>query len=184
MFVFYLGGTAAMTWTRSPKYTLLAGALVAPLLLVMNIPWSELLVMMRLKDLQSLGVRGELWQATLHYMDLGDWLFGYGLTHYPVFVKTTLGYYGSDPHNWILSVSGMFGILGLLFYAVLIKKLLRKSFSINTKERAIAACLLLFFIGREFGNTQYVLNNNPLCCLYWISISLVFFAPQHEQVEG
>lgn len=183
MFVFYLAGTAAMTWTLSPRYTILAGVLLTPLILVVNIPWSELLVMMRLKNLQSLGVRGELWQATLAYMDAGDWLFGYGLTHFPVFVKTVLGYYGSDPHNWILSAAGMFGVLGLLFYAVLIRKLARKCFSFSSKERAIAVCLLLFFIGREFGNTQYVLNNNPLCCLYWIAISLVFYGPGHQQAE-
>jgi len=77
----------------------------------------------------------------------------------------------------------MFGLLGLLFYAVLIRKLVRKSFSFDKKERAIAACLLLFFIGREFGNTQYLLNNSPLCCLYWISISLVFFSPADPNAE-
>ena len=132
MFVFYLVGTAAMTWTLSPRYTILAGVLLAPLIILMDIPWGDLLVMMRLKNLQSLGVRGELWQATLQYMDTGDWLFGYGLTHFPVFVKTVLGYYGSDPHNWILSAAGMFGLLGLLFYAVLIRKLVRKSFLIST----------------------------------------------------
>jgi len=180
MFVFYLVGTAAMTWTLSPRYTILAGALTAPLILVMDIPWGELLVIMRLKNLQSLGVRGEMWQATLQFMNTGDWLFGYGLTHFPVFVKTVLGYYGSDPHNWILSAAGMFGVLGLLFYAVLIKKLVWKSFSFQSKERAIATCLLLFFVGREFANTQYVLNNNPLCCLYWIVISLVFFGPSED----
>lgn len=177
MFVFYLAGTAAMTWTLSPRYTILAGMLFAPLILVADIPWGDLLRVMRLKDLQSLGVRGELWEATLQYMNTNRWLFGYGLTHFPVFVKTVLGYYGSDPHNWILSAAGMFGIFGLLFYAVLIRKLFRKAFSLSSKERAIAVCLLLFFIGREFGNTQYILNNNPLCCLYWISISLVFAAP-------
>ena len=77
----------------------------------------------------------------------------------------------------------LFGVLGLLFYAVLIRKLFRKAFSFSSKERAIAVCLLLFFVGREFGNTQYILNNNPLCCLYWITISLVFFAPQHQPAE-
>ncbi|MCP4171934.1 MAG: O-antigen ligase family protein [Fuerstiella sp.] len=183
MLVFYLAGTAAMTWTLSPRYTILAGVLMVPLIILMDIPWGELLVIMRLKDLHSLGVRGEFWQATLQYMDAGDWLFGYGLTHFPVFVKTVLGYYGSDPHNWILSAAGMFGLLGLLFYAVLIRKLVRKSFSFDKKERAIAACLLLFFIGREFGNTQYLLNNNPLCCLYWISISLVFFSPADPNAD-
>ncbi|MEQ9411235.1 MAG: hypothetical protein RIK87_26210 [Fuerstiella sp.] len=180
MFVFYLVGTAAMTWTLSPRYTILAGVLLTPMLFVIDIPWGDLLRMMRLKNLQSLGVRGELWQATLQYMDAGDWMFGYGLTHFPVFCKTVLGYYGSDPHNWILSAAGMFGVAGLLFYAVLIRKLVKKSFSASKKERAIAVCLLLFLVGREFGNTQYVLNNNPLCCLYWIAISLVFFSPDYE----
>ena len=186
MLVFYLAGTAAMTWTLSPRYTLLAGVLLMPLLLVVDIPRQEMLQVMRLKDLHSLGVRGEFWQACLHYMDWKDWLFGYGLTHFPVMVKAVLGYYGSDPHNWVLSAAGMFGVLGLLFYFVLTKKLVKKSFSSNLKERTIAICLLLFFTGREFGNTQYVLNNHPLCCLYWISISLVFLpAPQNltEDIE-
>ena len=174
MFVFYLAGTAAMTWTRSPKHTLLVGFLAAPCLLALDIPWSDVMVVMRLKDLHSLGVRGELWQATLHYMDLNDWLFGCGLTHFPVFCKTHLGYYGSDPHNWILSAAQMFGVLRLIFYCLLIRSLFRKSFSFQSKQRAIAICLLLFFVGREFANTQYVLNNNPLCCLYWIMISLVY----------
>lgn len=184
MFVFYLAGTAAMTWTRSPKHTLIAGMMAFPMIFVVDIPWSEVLQMMRLKDLQSLGVRGELWQSSLHLMDWKDWTFGFGLTHFPVFCKSNLGYYGSDPHNWILSASQMFGVLGLLFYVVLIRVLLKKSFSMSKKERAIAITLLLFFVGREFGNTQYVLNNHPLCCLYWIAISLVFGGPSATESES
>lgn len=174
MFVFYLAGTAAMTWTRSPKHTMIAGLLVAPLIFVVDIPWNDMLQMMRLRNLQSLGVRGELWQASLTVMDWKDWIFGFGLTHFPVFCKGTLGYYGSDPHNWVLSASQMFGIFGLIFYLVLIRLLVTTSFRGDKKQRAIAICLLLFFIGREFANTQYVLNNHCQCCLYWIMISLVF----------
>lgn len=190
MFVFYLAGTAAMTWTRSPKHTLIAGLLVAPLIFVVDIPWNDVLQMMRLRNLQSLGVRGELWQASLTVMDWKDWIFGFGLTHFPVFCKGTLGYYGSDPHNWVLSASQMFGIFGLMFYLVLIRLLVTTSFRGEKKQRAIAICLLLFFIGREFANTQYVLNNHCQCCLYWIMISLVFgtTAPGHstddELTEG
>lgn len=174
MFVFYLAGTAAMTWTRSPKHTLIAGMMATPMIFLVDIPWGDVLRMMRLKDLQSLGVRGELWQASLYCMDWKDWVFGFGLTHFPVFCKSTLGYYGSDPHNWILSAAQMFGVLGLLFYFVLIRLLLKKAFAAEVKVRAIAICLLLFFIGREFANTQYVLNNHCWCCLYWVMISLVF----------
>lgn len=183
MFVFYIAGTAAMTWTRSPKHTLIVGMMAIPLVFLVDIPWGDILQMMRLKDLQSLGVRGELWQASLHLMDWKDWTFGFGLTHFPVFCRSNLGYYGSDPHNWILSASQMFGVLGLLFYVVLIRVLLKKSFSVSRKERAIAITLLLFFVGREFANTQYVLNNHPLCCLYWIMISLVFGSSVNEDSE-
>ena len=184
MFVFYLAGTAAMTWTRSPKHTLIAGFMAIPLIFLIDIPWSDVLRMMRLKDLQSLGVRGELWQASLYCMDWKDWMFGFGLTHFPVFCKSTLGYYGSDPHNWILSAAQMFGLLGLIFYFVLIRVLVQKVFAAEVKVRAIAICLLLFFIGREFANTQYVLNNHCWCCLYWVMISLVFGAPSSSGLPG
>jgi len=183
MFVFYVAGTAAMTWTRSPKHTMLAGMFCAPLLLVVDIPWGQILSIMRLKDLHSLGVRGELWQASLHMMNFNDWMWGFGLTHFPVFCRDHLGYYGSDPHNWILSAAGMFGIFGLLFYGALIRNLLRGMFVFGMKERAICICLFLYFIGREFGNTQYVLNNSPMCCLYWFAISLMFVR-RDEATEG
>lgn len=175
MFVCYLCCTVAMTWMRSPQYTLLGICTFLPFIFILDIPWNDLLMLLRLKNLQSLGVRGEMWQMLLSVMDVGDWIFGYGITHFPVLIRVTLGYYGTDPHNWILSVCGMFGVLGLMFYLILARKLFRKCFAREEKERVIAICLLLLFVGREFANTQYVLNNSPLCCLSWLMISLVFF---------
>ena len=178
MFVYYLAATAAMTWTRSPGKTLGTAVLMAPLIFLVEIPWDDILVVMRLNNLQSLGVRGRLWQVTLDHMHLQEWLLGFGLAHFPAIFKTKLGVVTSDPHTWILSIAGMFGSFGLLFYFFLTVRLLQRSFSIDKVGRASAVCLLLFLIGRELGNIQYVFNNHPLCCLYWISIGFVFTAPK------
>ncbi len=178
MFVFYLAATAAMTWTRSPGKTLGAAMLMAPLIFLVEIPWDDVLVIMRLNNLQSLGVRGRLWQVSLDNMHLQEWLFGFGLTHFPGLFKAKLGYSASDPHSWILSVAGMFGSFGLLFYFFLAVRLLQRSFAADRVGQASAACLLLFLMGRELGNVQYVFNNHPICCLYWISIGFVFTAPK------
>jgi hypothetical protein len=178
MFVFYLAATAGMTWTRSPGKTIGVALLMSPLIFLVEIPWDDILVVMRLNNLQSLGVRGRLWQVSVDNMHLFEWMFGFGLTHFPVMFKAHLGYTASDPHTWILSIAGMFGCIGLLFYFYLGVKLLQRTISSDKVEQASAICLLLFLIGRELGNTQYVLNNHPLCCLYWLSIGFTLSGPK------
>ena len=177
MFIFYLVASGAMTWTRSPSKTLIATVLCTPLILLTEIPWDEVLVLMRLSNLQSLGVRGRLWQVALDNLGLTEWMFGFGITHFPVMYKSSLGYFASDPHNWILSVTGMFGIAGLFFYLYVGYRILLRAFAKNTTERAIAVALAIFLVGRELGNTQYLLNNHPMCCLYWMSVGFVFVKP-------
>lgn len=168
MFVFYLCGTAALMWTRSPAKAMLLGFVCAPLVLLADVPWGDMLHMIRLQNLQSFGYRGLFWQATLSNMDRWDWLFGFGMTHFPVFFENHTGMHVADPHNWILSMAGMFGAAGLLFYLILGHRLMKQCFSSNIKYRAIAACLLLLFFGRDLSNMQYVVNNHPVCCLNWI----------------
>ena len=177
MFVFYLVASAAMTWTRSPSKTMIAMVLCLPLVLLIDIPWDEILVMMRLSNLQSLGVRGRLWQVSLDNLHLAELFFGFGLTHFPVMFKTSLGYFASDPHNWILSMIGMFGISGFIFYLYVGYRIFLRAFANDTTERAISVALVIFLVGRELGNTQYLMNNHPMCCLYWMSVGFVFVKP-------
>jgi hypothetical protein len=177
MFVFYLAATAAMAWTRSPGKTLGVAVMAAPLLLLVRIPWDEILVIMRLNNLQSLGVRGRMWQVCVDSTSQFEWLFGVGLAHFPVLFGRLLGITVSDPHNWILSVGGMFGCFGLLFYMFMAARLLQRTVSSDKIEQVIAVSLVLFLLCRDLANTQYVLNNHPLCCLYWMSIGFAFTGP-------
>ncbi len=174
MFAYYFAGAAALMWTKSPVRVLALSLLALPMLVVVSIPWDEMLMMMRMQDLQELGTRGEFWQASLQNMSAQDWLWGFGISHWPVFFTYYTGSSTSDPHNWVLSMGGNYGIVGLFFYFVLGCLLLHKSLTGPKKFRAIAVCLGLMFFGRDLANTQYVMNNHPMCCLYWLTIGSVF----------
>ena len=177
MFGFYLLATGMLVWTKSPKRALALGLIGLPAVFIVGVPWDDLLVLMRFHDidsLQSLGMRGAYWNACLHNLTREQWLFGSGLSHWPVFLRYYVGYPGADPHNWVFSMAGSFGIPGLLFYASLGMLLLRRGFSGPKRYRAIALCLLVLLLGRDLANVQYVVNNHAMGCLYWVCIGCAF----------
>jgi len=119
-------------------------------------------------------VRGKYWNACLHYLTREQWLFGSGLSHMPVFLKYYAGYPSADPHNWIFSLAGNFGLAGLMFYAYMGILLARLGFRGPQRYRALALCLLLLLLGRDLANVQYVVNNHPMGSLYWVCIACAF----------
>ena len=166
-----------LLWTQSPRRALALGVLSLPLLFLIGNPIEEIMVVMRFQgvdSLESLGMRGKYWNACMHYLSREQWLFGSGLSHWPVFLKYYAGYPGADPHNWVFSMAGSFGLAGLLFYACLGYLLLRRGFRGPKRYRAIALCLLVLLLGRDLANVQYVVNNHAMGSLYWICIACAF----------
>ncbi|MEZ6125911.1 MAG: hypothetical protein R3C49_22515 [Planctomycetaceae bacterium] len=177
MFGFYLLSTGILIWTKSPRRAIALGLIALPCALAVGVPWDDLLRVMRFDDidsLQSLGMRGAYWNACLQNLTRDQWLFGSGLSHWPIFLKYYVGYPGSDPHNWVFSMAGSFGTPGLLFYGLLGYLLLRRGFRGPDRYRAIALCLLVLLLGRDLANVQYVVNNHAMGCLYWVCIACVF----------
>ncbi|MCA9082726.1 MAG: O-antigen ligase family protein [Planctomycetaceae bacterium] len=177
MFAFYLLAGGALIWTRSPQRVIVLGVCCLPFLLLIDIPFDDILMSMRLRNLesiQSLGTRGLYWQATLSNLKLSDWMLGFGVSHWPVFFQFYTGSMASDPHNWIMSMGGSYGLPGLLFYSTVGWLLLKRSLSGPKKLRAISTCLFLLFIARDLANTQYLVNNHPMSCLYWMAFGSAF----------
>lgn len=186
MFGFYLLACGVLVWTKSPRRAIGMGLLSLPALYVVGLPLDGILTLMRFQDvdsLQSLGMRGNYWNACIHYLSREQWLFGSGLSHWPVFLKYYAGYPGADPHNWVFSMAGSFGVLGLLFYAMLGYLLLRRGFRGPARYRAIALCLLVLLLGRDLANVQYVVNNHAMGSLYWVCIACAFNSQADPDAE-
>jgi hypothetical protein len=187
MFGFYLLACGVLIWTKSPQRAIGLGLLSLPALFLVGVPLEEILVLMRFQDmdsLQSLGMRGNYWNACIHYLSPEQWLFGSGLSHWPVFLKYYAGHAGADPHNWVFSMAGSFGLLGLSFYMCLAILLLRRGFSGPKRYRAIALCLFVLLLGRDLANVQYVVNNHAMGCLYWICIASAFTSESDAEAEA
>ncbi|MEZ6042829.1 MAG: hypothetical protein R3C20_20200 [Planctomycetaceae bacterium] len=177
MFVYYLAAAAAMTWTRSPSKTMLAMFLALPMVLLVNFDVDGIMTVMRLKNLNSLGARGELWQCAIDNLGWAECLFGMGVSHFPNMYYAGLGHPSTDPHTWILSMIGMFGISGVIVYLLICWRIYRFSRTQAASRAAMGVALAVFLFGRELGNTQYLFNHHPLCCLYWTCIGFVFVRP-------
>lgn len=184
MFGFYVLSSGLLIWTQSPQRAVTLGLLSVPLVFAVGLPVDDLLQLMRFQDvdsLQSLGMRGAYWNACLHNLSREQWLFGSGLSHWPVFLKYYVGYPGADPHSWVFSMAGSFGSLGILFYGYLGLALLKRGLFAEQRYRAIALCLILLLLGRDLANVQYVINNHAMGALYWIAISSAFVPPEFNE---
>lgn len=186
MFGFYLLACGVLMWTKSPRRAIGLGVAALPMLFVVGVPWDNILVLMRFQDvdsLQSLGMRGAYWNACIHNLTREQWLYGSGLSHWPVFLKYYVGYPGADPHNWVFSMAGSFGLPGLLFYTCLGFVLLKRGFTGPRRYRAIALCLFMLLLGRDLVNVQYVVNNHAMGSLYWLCIASAFTSQSDSDEE-
>lgn len=180
MFGFYVLSSGLLVWTQSPQRAITLGLLSVPVVLAVGMPSDDLMQLMRFQDvdsLQSLGMRGAYWNACIHNLTSEQWLFGSGLSHWPVFLKYYVGYPGADPHSWVFSMAGSFGTLGILFYLYLGWALFKRGLFAEQRFRAISLCLILLLLGRDLANVQYVVNNHAMGALYWIAISSAFVPP-------
>jgi len=121
----------------------------------------------------GLGSRQFAWLAVLRELRLQDWLFGVGLSAWPVFFEHQVGIPLSDPHSLPLSVAGTFGIVGVLFYLLLVGTLLRALARARDEAGRVAILLLLLlFLLKDLVSIPAVLGNTPLTFLVWLLLGL------------
>jgi hypothetical protein len=174
MLLFFGASTAFMFWRRS-KLASIALGLAALVACSDGLIGENAWVFARLDDLSFEGSTRELlWSTVVNDFGPAQWVFGAGLSHWDsLFERVYFDDRVSDPHNWVLSVVGMFGVLGLLFYAKVGATLTRVARTSTQARQAVAVSLLILFFCRDLMGVQYLLNNHPNTCLNWLLLCLL-----------
>lgn len=116
--------------------------------------------------------RAQAWHLVVSKFNWYDWITGAGLSHWPVLFDTYMGVRLSDPHTWLLSVPGTFGLIGTLFFLAIIYSLIRIVFKSTGNAKMVAISLLTLFLVKDMFSIPYLLGNTPLSFLIWLILAL------------
>ncbi|HFD80702.1 MAG TPA: hypothetical protein ENK05_09980 [Gammaproteobacteria bacterium] len=122
-------------------------------------------------ELGGTSYRSRAWSLTLSDFRWEDWLFGTGLAYWPVFFQHSMGESLADPHSWVLSVPGTFGLPGLLFYLFVAYGLVSIVRSDRSERGLVASIFLVLFFIKDLFSMPSLLGNTPLTFLVWVGIS-------------
>lgn len=122
------------------------------------------------------GLRSYAWEVVLDRFTFKDWLLGTGLSHWRIFFSNNIGYALSDPHTFIFSVPGTFGLPGVIFYLLLSVVLFSFAFMLKviSRQRTLAIMLIILIFGKDLVSIPYVFGNTTVTLLIWININLLF----------
>lgn len=102
-----------------------------------------------------------------------DWIFGVGVSAWPEFFQQQVGIPLSDPHSVVLSIPGTFGLVGILFYVMLLSLFANRFRPDAADERRLAVyLLLLLFLGKDLVSIPVLIGNTPLTFLIWLILGL------------
>jgi len=162
--------------------TLLLGAAI--IVVIPKVGLERFLDGFRIPSFAEGSYRADSWSLTVNSFSLFDWIFGTGLSAWPQFFQQNLGYKLSDPHSYILSIPGTFGILGVFFYCMVALILGKVLFVSSGGGRALAACLLGLFFVKDAVSIPYLLGNTPVTILVWILLSGCLLLSKQPVVRG
>lgn len=118
--------------------------------------------------------RAQAWSLTLSNFYWGDWLFGTGFSYWPVFFESRMDVTLADPHSWVLSVPGTFGLPGFMFYILVAYGLVRVMRRSSGEHWLIAAVMLVLLFIKDLVSVPSLLGNTPLTFLVWVIIGGLF----------
>jgi hypothetical protein len=120
------------------------------------------------------GNRGLAWEAQVDCFSASDWFFGRGLSNWKVFFEDEIGIPMQDPHSYLLSVPGSFGVVGVTYYVVLAIQLVRTSVAGRGLGRAaLLMAGIVIFVANAF-EVLILLGNTTLTLLLWIGLGLAW----------
>lgn len=118
--------------------------------------------------------RAQAWGLVLEKFTWADWLFGTGLAYWPVFFDKYMGVPLSDPHSWVLSLPGTFGLIGLAFFLVVLGYLSVIALRRSGNLQFAAFSMLIIFAVKDMFSISYLLGNTPLTFLIWLILATIW----------
>lgn len=183
MMAYFFLTSAALTWRTSRLAALGMVAIVLGAVACIQFDVQSVEEFMRVDEGYELGVRGLAWEAVIDNFTVWDWLLGSWMGHWRAFFEEYAGFSMSDPHCWILSALGTFGVAGLAFYGYLIWSLGTTGRREDVKSRLAAFFLIAMLLGKDLTSTQYLFNQNTISYLIWLSVGLIFMQIPESAVE-
>jgi hypothetical protein len=115
--------------------------------------------------------RAVAWSAILNTFKWTDWVFGTGIAYWPVFLQRTVGFSLSDPHSYLFSIPGTYGLAGMAFYLMLALFLYAAFRRATGYLRMVAVALATMFFVVDATSIPYVIGNTPITMLIWTALS-------------
>ena len=115
--------------------------------------------------------RAIAWAETINHFSWFDWVFGTGFAYWPIFLERYAGFTLSDPHNYLLSIPGTYGVLGVAVYVLLAGCLLLVCRHAGKYARLSAASLMVMFFIANAVSIPYVIGNTPITAVIWAAIA-------------
>jgi len=115
--------------------------------------------------------RAVAWLAVVQSFNWTDWVFGTGIAYWPVFLERTVGFSLSDPHTWVLSIPGTYGLIGVAFYALLGLFLFNSVRQTSGYLRSVAIGLACMFFIVDASSIPYVIGNTPITMMIWAALA-------------
>jgi hypothetical protein len=127
----------------------------------------------------TLGTRSLAWSAAIDHMKLIDWLSGIGVGAWPPFFAQYIGEPLSDPHALLLSLPGSYGVLGVVFFVLLLATVFRVPIAGEdvVARRLGKSLLILLIVVKDLASIPSVLGNTPVTFLVWLLLGLVIASP-------
>lgn len=134
----------------------------------------------------TLGTRQLAWSAVVDNLGLVDWISGIGVGAWPPFFAQHIGWTLSDPHALLLSLPGSYGVLGVIFFVLLLATVFRAPIVGEdvTARRLGKGLLILVLAFKDLASIPAVLGNTPVTFLVWLVIGLVMASPKPASVRG
>lgn len=127
--------------------------------------------------------RYKAWHYVLTNFSWMDWLFGTGLASWPMIFQEHLGFPLADPHTWLLSIPGSFGIIGAVFCMYLFIALATKSCAVASGQRYLSLIALYFIFFICLFDVMILLGNTPLTYVLYVIVGLALYKSVSHQLD-
>jgi hypothetical protein len=188
MAAFFIATTLVLIWNYSRRAWVIFALPIVLIscVLIPGIDWSDwesAIAVFRWRGVSNLGARDILWNAVFDEFGWKQWLFGMGLTPWENFYSAYMQYPAADPHSYILSVPGRFGLPGAALYILTAYILFKRLRLQHPLKLLVAACLITLLFLKDLVSVPYLIHNNPVSFLIWLNICLLLVRLHGEQKQ-